>query len=136
VHKVGKIFAYIISFLSILLCSPSYAKSIWLKCDSKPGDDPRLLFLDSTKERFEITELNQTIQGKATFFESFIKFEYLLKLDPISIRSIMEIDRATLNYSGSRQILPTKSPHLLLPPTPTSGSCKVIPAPPSKKNQI
>ena len=81
--------------------------------------------------------------GKATFFQSAIKFQYShsYSFDPDNIyNEVYEIDRATLKYSrlvSSVRINGYLERNgMVVSPSQYSGSCKVIPSPSIKKNLI
>ena len=110
----------------LLIPQPSFGKETWLKCGSRP------IILDDVKERFEINLVDETRQGKAHFFKSAIKFEYITQLATIKWLHTWEIDRANLNYKYSMAITPDG----LGAPQGNTGTCKVIPAPSGKTNKI
>jgi len=150
--KNFKSLSFLLGTIALLLNSePSYGKETWLKCSSpeykgeRVNSPPFTLKLNSVKESFEIQYLppNGTYVGKATFFQSAIKFQYShsYSFDPGFIyNEVYEIDRTTLKYSrlvkGNRINGYLERNGIVTPPSQYSGSCKVIPAPVSKKNLI
>jgi hypothetical protein len=135
----------------LLIPEPSYGKETWLKCSSpdykgeRVNSPPFTLKLNSVTQSFEIQYLppNGTYVGKATFFQSAIKFQYShsYSFDPdTTYNEVYEIDRATLNYrrvvSSARINGYLERNGIVVPPSQYSGFCKVIPAPSSKKNLI
>jgi len=150
--KNFKSLSFLLGTIALLLNSePSYGKETWLKCSSpeykgeRVNSPPFTLKLNSVKESFEIQYLppNGTYVGKATFFQSAIKFQYShsYSFDPGFIyNEVYEIDRTTLKYNrlvkGNRINGYLERNGIVTPPSQYSGSCKVIPAPVSKKNLI
>jgi len=114
--------------------SPSFSKEVWLDCKTIKDFDgiegkPRYseqVKLDYTKERFELP--NRGVLGKATFFQDQIDFQYTEGLFTYK----WTIDRANLNFIYSLGL----TEGALTAPRTSSGICKVIPAPSSKKRLI
>jgi hypothetical protein len=150
--KTFKSLGFLLGTIALLLFpEPSFGKDTWLKCNSpdykgnRADSPPFTLKLNSVKESFEIQYLppNGTYMGKATFFQSAIKFQYShsYSFDPgNTYNEVYEINRATLKYSrlvsGVRINGYLERNGMGVPPSEYSGSCKVIPAPSNKKNLI
>lgn len=139
------------SLLSFLVPQYSYAKETWLKCvgdksygKDKEGKDIKMqyvIFLDSSKEVFEVEQDGKIFKGKANYFKSYISFDFVNILEPKGVtinanngyyKYSFSIDRASLNFSveNTLDVASWKSK------STTTGSCSVIPAPASPSNKI
>jgi hypothetical protein len=148
-HKLT--FALLVSFLSLLVPQHSYAKETWLKCEGdksygkdKEGKDIKMqyvIFLDSSKEMFEIEQDSKVFKGKANYFKSYISFDFVNVLEPKGTtknaangyyKYSFSIDRASLDFSveNTLNIASWNSK------STSTGSCRVIPAPASPSNKI
>lgn len=132
------LFFLLVTFALPSIPEPSFGKQVWLSCKNKTyrGEPSKsnhsyIINLDYTKERFEITEeTGEIYQGRAIFFESAIKLEYIMQMtDFLKFERVWEISRTSLNYSSS--IVSS-----LGGPSVITGSCKAIPAPSSKNKLI
>jgi hypothetical protein len=118
---------------SVFLVEPSFGKETWLNCIEKTDWEGKpikntvsnLVKLDDSKERFELPY--QGVLGKATFFEASINFQFVID----NFAYEWKIDRTNLNFYYTMKLVGG-----LTPPSLTSGVCKVIPAPSSKKKLI
>ena len=141
----------LVSFLPFLTPQYSYAKEIWLKCegDKSYGKDKEdkdikmqyVIFLDSSKELFEIEQDGKVFKGKANYFKSLISFDFVNVLETQGAtknankgyyKYSFSIDRATLNYSVDN----TLNVASWTSKSTSTGSCRVIPAPASPSNKI
>ena len=141
------------SFVLLSLCaSPSYAKSLWLKCRH------RVINLDTDRQQYTIERGEKVVQGKASFFPNQINFEHLLHEDDYTLfgknytsgrRTDYVINRKTLEYTITdmkkvvRDMFPDipGSPRFIVRewviddplhsslPNPETGVCKLIPNP-------
>ena len=113
------------SFVLLSLCaSPSYAKSLWLRCGGAE------INLDTDRQQYNIEHLRTVYQGKASFFPNQISFEYRLLNDGYGggLRTDYVIDRKTLEYTRTtmiKGILDRK----WAPGNSTTGVCELIPNP-------
>jgi hypothetical protein len=135
--KNFKTFSFLLGIIAFsLISTPSFAKQTWLSCmvktnwegETVKNSPPFTIKLDDTKEVFELPYAN--IQGKATFFQSTINFEYILNEYGKWFYSY-EISRSNLNFSKTIKLIGG-----LVPARTDTGICKVIPAPSTKKNLI
>ena len=83
--------------VSLVTTAPAEAKSIWLKCGSQE------INLDSTKERFSLTDISKIYQGDAMFSPEQINFEF--KRDFLENSSSKGVMVTTLAYAISRKTL-------------------------------
>ena len=118
---------------------PAEAKSIWLKCGTLQ------INLDSSKERYSLTQGTQIYQGAAIFSPSQINFEYRTLVDGAGgMKEVWAINRKTLAYTGTtmakhnNSLIEDKSWKLLpgISPNPESGKCSIMKTPPTAGNQI
>lgn len=120
----------------LLFSQPSFAKQTWLSCMEKTNwkgetvknSTPFPIKLDDIKEVFELSY--DKVQGKATFFQSKINFEYI-KNEYGKWFYSYEINRSNLNYSKTMELIGG-----LVPARTETGICKVIPAPSKNTNKI
>lgn len=148
-HKLTSLL--LLSSLSFLVPQYSYAKETWLKCegDKSYGKDKEdkdikmqyVIFLDSSKEMFEIEQDGKIFKGKANYFKSYIGFDFVNILEPKGetknanngyYKYSFSIDRESLNFSveNTLNVASWKSK------STSTGSCSVIPAPASSSNKI
>ena len=141
----------LIALSANLIALPVNAKEIWLKCegDKSYGKDKEdkvikmqyVIFLDSSKELFEIEQDGKVFKGKANYFKSLISFDFVNVLETQGAtknankgyyKYSFSIDRATLNYSVDN----TLNIASWTSKSTSTGSCRVIPAPASPSNKI
>ena len=82
---------------SLATIAPAEAKSIWLKCGSQG------INLDSTKERFSLTDIGKIYQGDAMFSPEQINFEF--KRDSLENTSSRGLHVTTIAYAINRKTL-------------------------------
>ena len=122
---------------------PAEAKSIWLKCSDQ------VINLDSTKEKFSLTDGNKIYQGRAIFNPGQIDFEFQIYENPmgtVSVKTAYSIDRKSLKYTDTtldRIVFSSSSDTGWVPqkstgknPNPVSGKCSIMKTPPTTGNQI
>lgn len=129
------------TIFSLSIPEPSFGNETWLKCvrktfDGKPSQEIKthIIKLDSKNQRFEIqggTFGGSIIQGKANYFTSSIQLKFVEQEPPLIFSSIFEINRSNLSYSNLTEMTGYTNGSYI-----QNGSCKVIPAPSSKKNLI
>ena len=152
--KVFKSLSFLFgTFVFLFISEPSYGKEINLTCkpqlvsitsnnknippQTTPAKDTvkdAILSLYPYKERFELTDFNgKTFQGKATFFKAQIQFYYEIPNPSFTTKLTFVVDRETLSFSETSKI---EMGYGIIMNSDTTGLCRVITAPSTKKNLI